>query len=203
MNNPHDTDASLRLALRSIYEEVMWLSRRPNATPGRARAWYTHNMAESVKRNIRLFTGSISEAVIEPLGNLLMLERYLGIQTTLSTLVEKHRAADLDNLEEFIDMLIKYEQIHIATRAGNYAAMRSKGNYATGGNSFCSVERSPAAKLYQTNHYKIGFRVASANRSEHLKTGGFLAHDTNQFPPSTVICTLRRIRANSTRFAPG
>ncbi len=39
----------------------MWLSVRPNVTPGRARAWYTHIMAESVKRKLRRFTGMVDD----------------------------------------------------------------------------------------------------------------------------------------------
>ena len=48
--------------LISIYEEIMWLARRPTPgiTAGRARGWYTHIMAESVKRQIRRFSGLVS-----------------------------------------------------------------------------------------------------------------------------------------------
>jgi hypothetical protein len=53
-------EPELESSLRSIYEEIMWLARRPNVTPGRARAWYTHIMAESVKRRVRRFTGQVS-----------------------------------------------------------------------------------------------------------------------------------------------
>ena len=62
------TDDALHVALRSIYEEVMWLCRRPNVTPGRARAWYTHVMAESVKRSLRHFTGSVSHSAVEDIS---------------------------------------------------------------------------------------------------------------------------------------
>lgn len=129
MNHTPDIDADLRENLRSIYEEVMWLSRRPNVTSSRARAWYTHIMAESVKRKLRYFTGSVSKGAIEQKHGQLMLEHYLRIQTRLSALVEKHRAAGANDPDEFIDLLIKCEQVHIVTRDENYAAMRGKGNY--------------------------------------------------------------------------
>jgi hypothetical protein len=55
-----DLPADLHSALTSIYEEVMWLAERPNVTASQARGWYTHIMAESVKRRLRKFTGSVS-----------------------------------------------------------------------------------------------------------------------------------------------
>jgi hypothetical protein len=61
MKSQFDHDPQLRTALESIYAEIMWLSRRPNVTDGRARAWYTHIMAESVKRKLRRFSGKVSE----------------------------------------------------------------------------------------------------------------------------------------------
>src|SRR4051794_4160698 len=104
-------DQALRSALRSIYEEVMWLSRRPNVTPGRARAWYTHIMAESVKRRLRQFTGQVSRAAIAASAEPLMLEHYLRIQTALSCLVERHGTANIADPDEFVELLIKYEQV--------------------------------------------------------------------------------------------
>ena len=126
-------ELALRDALRSIYEEVMWLANRPNVTPGRARAWYTHIMAESVKRRLRQFTGHVSKAAVNLRDGQLMLEHYLRIQTALSSLVERHRTGNLTDADEFVDLLIKYEQVHIVTRAENYAAMRAKGDYEVAG----------------------------------------------------------------------
>src|SRR3954462_11548605 len=100
---PHDAD--LEAALRSIYEEVMWLSRRPNVTPGRARAWYTHIMAEAVKRKLRRFTGMVSSAAVADFQGPLMLEHYLRIQTALSALVERHGSGER-NPDEFVALLM-------------------------------------------------------------------------------------------------
>src|SRR5437867_2214646 len=109
-------DPTLRAALDSIYEEVMWLSRRPNVTPGRARAWYTHIMAESVKRKLRRFTGQVSAKAVEVTVEPLMLEHFMRIQTTLSQLVERHRVNDINDRDEFLTTLLEFEQVHIVTR---------------------------------------------------------------------------------------
>jgi len=126
-------DLTLRADLHSIYEEVMWLSRRQNVTPGRARSWYTHVMAESVKRRLRMFTGFVSAVAVADIEGPLTLEHFLRIQTALSALVERHRQASQPDPNEFIDLLIKYERVHVVTRAENYAAMRAKGDYGLAG----------------------------------------------------------------------
>ena len=91
MNSQLVLDPQLRTALESIYEEIMWLSTRPNVTPGRARAWYTHIMADGVKRKLRRFSGKVSKAAATQRDGPLMLEHFKRIQTTLTTLVEQHR----------------------------------------------------------------------------------------------------------------
>jgi hypothetical protein len=133
MNLPPDLDPKLHAMLESIYEEIMWLSKRPNVTAGRARAWYTHIMAEAVKRKLRRFTGKVSEAAAAQSDGPLMLEHFKRIQTTLTTLVEKHRTEQRSDPNEFIKTLVEFEQVHIVTRAENYAAMRAKGNYQEAG----------------------------------------------------------------------
>jgi len=62
-----------------------------------------------------------------------MLERFMRIQTTLSLLVERHRTNQVDDREEFLSTLLKFEQVHIVTRSENCAAMRAKGDYALAG----------------------------------------------------------------------
>ena len=111
----------------------MWLSKRPNVTAGRARAWYTHITAEAVKRKLRRFTGKVSEAAAAESDGQLMLEHFKRIQTTLTALVEKHRTEQLSAPEAFITTLVEFEHVHIVTRAENYAAMRAKGNYREAG----------------------------------------------------------------------
>jgi len=107
----------------------MWLSSRPNVTPSRARAWYTHVMAESVKRRIRFFTGHVSRRALEPTA-VLRLEHHHRIQTELSKLVERHRTSETLSSEDFVSFVLNAESVHIVTVEENYGAMRAKGDYA-------------------------------------------------------------------------
>jgi len=84
MTNVRELDATVRSELMAIYEEVMWLARRPNVSAGCARAWYTHIMAERVKRRVRTFTGQVSRLAAESDTAVLRLEHYKRIQTTLT-----------------------------------------------------------------------------------------------------------------------
>jgi hypothetical protein len=110
-------DPDLKVALFSIYEEVMWLAVRPNVTASCARAWYTHIMAETVKRRIRNFSGHVSRAAIASRTAELRLEHYKRIQTKLTALVERHRSSGHGNPEEFVRTLLAYEQVHISLPA--------------------------------------------------------------------------------------
>lgn len=142
----------LEAALASIYEEIMWLSVRPNVTAGRARAWYTHIMVESVKLKLRRFTGQVSKQAIASDGKDLRLEHYMRIQTTLTQLVEKHRAENIRNVTEFISTVVEYEQVHIVTTKENYDAMRAKGDYSLAGIelvSWAEISQSRRTELWK------------------------------------------------------
>jgi hypothetical protein len=156
------SDPALHAALGSIYEEVMWLAKRPNVTPGRARAWYTHIMAESVKRRVRRFSGYVSVKAAEGPTEPLMLEHYKRIQTTLSALVERHRTSGLHDPEEFIATLLDYEHVHIVTRSENYAAMRAKGNYEQAGIRLQSWQMLPLARRQALWTSMLKGKVANA-----------------------------------------
>lgn len=123
----------LRVVLTSIYEEVMWLSGRPNVTASRARAWYTHVMAESVKRRVRQFSGLVSMEAIASQSGDLRLEHHKRIQTTLTALVDRHRREQRHDPNEFVRTVIECESVHIVTSAENYAAMRARGDYEMAG----------------------------------------------------------------------
>ena len=106
MNSPLALDSELRTELEAIYEKIMWLAaRRGNVTPGRARAWYTHIMAEAIKRRLRRFSGEVSESAVTQHDGPLILEHFKRIQTTLTKLVERHRDEKLNDPEEFITTL--------------------------------------------------------------------------------------------------
>lgn len=111
----------------------MWLAERPNVTPGRARAWYTHVMAESVKRRLRRFTGRVSATAARAGARELRLEHFLRLQTTLSDLVARHKTYARLRPAEFIQTIVEFEQVHIVTREENYAAMRANGDYRAAG----------------------------------------------------------------------
>ncbi len=123
-------DIDVDAALTSIYEEVMWLLGRPNVTPGRARAWYTHIMASAVQKQLRIFTGFVSAQAAAQTGEPLVLEHFKRMQTNLSNLVERHRNESRHDPSEFIALVKDNEQVHIVTRRENYSAMRAKGDYA-------------------------------------------------------------------------
>ncbi len=160
-----DVTPELRAALITIYEEVMWLARRPNVTAGRARAWYTHIMAESVKRQLRRFTGKVSTQAINDIGTELRLEHFMRIQTTLTSLVERHRQLEQGNSEEFVRILIDYERVHIVTSRENYDAMRAKGDYALAGINL--VPWDEIALNRRTELWRKMLRGRVANASEY------------------------------------
>jgi len=121
--------SGLRDELAAIYKQVMWLSRQPGTSAGNARAWYTHIMAETVKRRIRQFSGMVSQAAVSSEESTLRLEHYKRIQTTLTALVERHRKLKRPRPEEFIATVLECERVHIVTFKENYEAMQAKGNY--------------------------------------------------------------------------
>ena len=121
----------LRRDLMAVYEEMIWLANRPRVTASNARSWFTHVMAEKMKRRIRRFTGKVSKLAAEDESAMLRLEHFKRIQTTLTKLVERHYKEQ--NSAEFIRVVLDCERVHIVTVSENYAAMRAKGNYRNAG----------------------------------------------------------------------
>src|SRR5262245_41908034 len=96
----------VQAALISLHEEVMWLSRRPGVTPSMARAWYTHVVAERLKRHIRVFSGKVSRsAAANPSGDL-RLEHHGRIQAKLTALVGEHRKRKVADAQAFARVLV-------------------------------------------------------------------------------------------------
>jgi hypothetical protein len=126
-------DSALARELIAIYEQIMWLARQPGVTPSMARAWYTHVWAEKVKRRIRQFTGQVSARAVSDPAQVLRLEHYLRIQTSLTGLVTEHLAADRSDPEAFIQMLTECERVHIVTFRENYDAQSAAGDYLAAG----------------------------------------------------------------------
>jgi hypothetical protein len=157
-----EVEQQVRTALTACYEEVMWLAKRPNITPSMARGWYTHIVAESVKRKLRRFTGRVSRNAVTAEGEPLMLEHFLRIQTTLTTLVKRHLSELVDNPNEFVDLVIEFEQVHVVTRHENYSAMRAKGDYASAKIDLVPWFEIPTERQHVLWHRMLRGRVANA-----------------------------------------
>jgi hypothetical protein len=150
-------------ALESIYEEVMWLLNRPNVTPGQARGWYTHIRAVALRKELRFFTGQVSQAAAALTGEPLVLEHFKRIQTNLSQLVERHRREALHDPSEFVALVKDNEQVHIVTRRENYSAMRAKGNYEAAGISLLAWEKLSRPTRAELWRLMLRGRVANAD----------------------------------------
>lgn len=144
----------------------MWLSGRPNVTPGRARARYTHVIAEALKRKLRRFTGKVSKVAAASSADQLMLEHFKRIQTTLTALVERHRAENLHDAEEFIETIVEFEQVHIVTRDENYAARRAEGDYRQAGIVLLSWKSIPRARRAELWKKMLRGKVANSEVSK-------------------------------------
>lgn len=123
----------IRAKLISIYEEIIWLAQRPNVRPAAARAWYTHIAHLGVRRDIREFTGKVSQKAAVEDASVLRLEHFKRIQTTLTQLVAKHLASGNHDCAEFVNTVMDFERVHIVTLSENYAAMKAKGDYELAG----------------------------------------------------------------------
>lgn len=133
MQSSLDVSDEVISKLSYIYDEVMWLAKRPNVNPSGARAWYTHVTYRSVVRDIRLFTGKVSRPAVFDEKIELRLEHFKRIQSTLTKLVAEHVKNNICNPEEFISTILDCEQVHIVTNPENYAARKADGDYTSAG----------------------------------------------------------------------
>jgi hypothetical protein len=122
--------AETRLA--AVYEEVMWLARRPGTSPTAARAWYTHIASIQLRRDVRRFSGKVSQRALEA-GAVLRLEHFKRLQTTLTKLVADHLTRGISDAQEFVRVVIDCEQVHIVTFSENYDVRKASGNYPKAG----------------------------------------------------------------------
>jgi hypothetical protein len=132
---PLDAEAMLT----AVYEEVMWLARRPNTSPSAARAWYTHIASVRLRRHLRIFSGLVSHQALEP-NAVLRLEHFKRLQTTLTKLVAEHLRKGISDPGEFVRVVTDCEQVHIVTTRENYEAMKAGGDYSTAGISLLAWE---------------------------------------------------------------
>ena len=149
--------------LGAIYKQIMWLARRPNVTAATARAWYTHVMAQKLKRRIRRFTGKVSQAAIDSKRAELRLEHYKRIQATLTDLVKRHLALKSPDPEEFIRIVLTCERVHIVTFDENNAARQAKGNYRKAGIVLVHWKSIPPNRQDQLWRKMLRGKVANAD----------------------------------------
>lgn len=123
-------------------------------------------MAESVKRKLRRFTGKVSATAAGGSAEQLMLEHFKRIQRTLSELVERHRSSHVHDPNEFVRILVEYEQVHIVTRSENYAAMRAKGDYELAGIQLVPWAKLPLERRSELWRSMLRGRVANASEFE-------------------------------------
>jgi hypothetical protein len=130
--NTSNTPTDPAAMLATVYEEVMWLARRPNTSPSAARAWYTHIASFRLRRYLRRFSGQVSRRALEP-GAVLRLEHFKRLQTTLTTLVAEHVKRGIPDPQEFVRIVTECEQVHIVTFLENYEARKAGGDYLKAG----------------------------------------------------------------------
>lgn len=152
----------LKAGLCSLYREVMWLARRDGVSASDARAWYTHVRAEKLKREIRSFSGKVSEAALNDKDDL-RLEHYRRIQTSLTGLVKRHVEENINDPDEFMALLLKCECVHIVTREENYAIMRHKGKYSSAGVKLVPWSRIPTEARHYLWKRMLRGRVCNAS----------------------------------------
>jgi hypothetical protein len=87
------------------------------------RGGYTHWIGPEISRDIRIFTGDVSQAaiqlVIEHKSHVgLVLEHHKRMQTQMTSLIKKHMKEGED-LAEFIHVVKELESVNIVTRQEN------------------------------------------------------------------------------------
>lgn len=150
--------------LVSVYEEVMWLARRPHTAPSAARAWYTHVAAVKLSRHVRMFSGKVSRAAAANDGPVLRLEHFKRIQTTITQLVERHLHLAIDDAAEFVRTVVECEQVHVVTFHENYAARSALGDYDLARIELLNWSSLPADTRERLWRTVLRNRVANASR---------------------------------------
>jgi hypothetical protein len=162
MKNRPVLDQATHIDLLSIYEEIMWLAKRPRTSPSAARAWYTHVVAGRHIRRIRYFSGKVSSSASKNEAGTLRLEHFKRIQTTLTQLVAKHLRSGEDSAE-FIRVLLDCEQVHIVTFDENYQVLKAKGDYTKAGIHLLDWDKIPKIRREHLWNKMLKGKVANAS----------------------------------------
>lgn len=113
--------------LRLCYEVIMMTARKGLLNPRGVRTGYTHWLGPELAKEVRVFTGYVSENAIQNETHIgLVLEHYLRIQTELTSLITRHFEFG-ENVEEFVNEVKRLEQVHIVTKEEN-TILRKKVN---------------------------------------------------------------------------
>lgn len=154
---------ALYARLVKLYEEIIWLAKRPGIAPSEARAWYTHVRAVKLRLKIRRFSGKVSVEAAKGHEEL-RLEHYERIQTKLTDLVAEHIEKKLNQPDKFISSLLRWERVHIVTRSENYAAMRHKSDYKAAGIKLISWDKLPPKKRQELWVRVLKGKVCNADK---------------------------------------
>jgi len=132
-----------KLAL--CYEIIMMSARSGLLNARGVRTGYTHWLGPELSKEIRAFSGYVSENAINNGSKIgLVLEHYLRIQTELTSLIKKHMTQG-ENKSEFISEVKRLEQVHIVTKEENTTLRRKEisGDYKKAGIQLVYWENIP------------------------------------------------------------
>ncbi|MBK9625048.1 MAG: hypothetical protein IPO38_11165 [Rhodocyclaceae bacterium] len=97
----------------------------------------------------------------------LMLEHFQRIQTTLTSWWSDIGAEQISDPNDFVKTLVQFEQVHIVTRAENYAAMRAKGNYREAGIDLLPWKKIDPERRAELWRRMLRGKVANADAFKH------------------------------------
>ena len=151
--------------LRLCYELMMQVARTGFFTARAVRGGYTHWLGPEFAKEIREFSGLVSRSALENGSETgLVLEHFLRIQTTLTSLIEKHMNEG-ENVVEFIREIKRLEKVNIVTKQENDLLRTKKysGSYEKAGVEMVSWEKVPESSKYFLRK-KIRGKVVNADK---------------------------------------
>ena len=127
--------------------DIIMLSARSGLLNARGvRTGYTHWLGPELSKEIRRFSGYVSENAMNSGTNVgLVLEHFLRIQTELTSLIRRHMECG-ENKAEFITVVKCLEQVHIVTKEENITLRRKEisGSYEKAGIHLIHWQKIPS-----------------------------------------------------------
>ena len=80
-----------------------------------------------------MFSHQVLAEAARDLGATLRLEHHLRMQTAITQLVTRHLGLRKPRPNEFVDLVLRSENVHIVTFEENYSAMKADGDYGKAG----------------------------------------------------------------------